>query len=350
MPELLNGIPVDQRVESEPAAEAHSPNNAAGYTLPRVSVCIVNRNCRELLRACLASLLHQAQGVGVEVIVVDNASTDGAAEMVAQAFPTVRLLRNKTNQGFSRANNQAAYVAQGQYLFFLNNDTVVPAGTLARLIDCQETYPRAWLIGPRLVGTDGQVQRGPRRLPGLTTFLHRTCLLRWTGLFRRQYQQYCRQVVDPRRAQPVEVLMGAALFVRRDRMSELGGWDEDFFFGGEDMELCLRAGRRGAVLHAPDISITHHGRASTRLFIGEASTHILVGFTRFLRKLGTPAAGIVLYKVILTLDTPVQMALKTGQLGWRMLRGQWSKARKCWNDLKGLFAFMTRGIWRLWWA
>jgi N-acetylglucosaminyl-diphospho-decaprenol L-rhamnosyltransferase len=319
-----------------------------GERTPVVSVCIVNRNCRELLHACLASLLDQPQGVALEVIVVDNGSTDGAADHVENAFPSVRLIRNTRNEGFSRANNQAAACAKGDHLFFLNNDTAVPPGALAELVSFQEAHPDVWLIGPRLIGGDGQVQRGPRKFPTLATFLHRTCLFRWTGLFRRHYQRYCRSAVDEE--QTVEVLMGAALFVRRERFVELGGWDEDFFFGGEDMELCRRAGQRGKVVHVPHVEVLHHGRASTRLFIGEASTHILIGFVRFLRKQGTPRAGLLLYKAAVTIDLPLQIGLKVSQLGWRWLRGQRAKAGKCWNDLKGLAAFLVRGLWRFWLA
>src|SRR5438105_4810230 len=123
-----------------------------------VSVCIANWNCRDLLRTCLQSLLDQPQGVRLEVIVVDNDSADGAAQMVEEEFPEVLLLRNPHNAGFATANNQAARRAQGRYLFFLNNDTVVPAGALARLVDFAEAHPEAGIIGPSLRDGNGHVQ------------------------------------------------------------------------------------------------------------------------------------------------------------------------------------------------
>src|SRR5947209_516430 len=106
-----------------------------------VTVCIANWNCRELLRACLESLHDQPQGVRLETVVVDNGSHDGAAEMVARDFPEAILIRNGENRGFARANNQAAAQARGRYLFFLNNDTVVPAGALRRLIAYADAHP-----------------------------------------------------------------------------------------------------------------------------------------------------------------------------------------------------------------
>src|SRR2546423_139423 len=115
---------------------------------PVVSVCIANWNCRDMLRACLASLRSKLQRERVEAIVVDNASTDGAAEMVAREFPRVVLVRNAENLGFSRANNQAARLARGRYLFFLNNDTLVPPGALRELVEYLRAHPEVGLLGP----------------------------------------------------------------------------------------------------------------------------------------------------------------------------------------------------------
>src|SRR5438067_729034 len=174
-----------------------------------VSVCIANWNCRDLLRACLESLQDQPQGARLETIVVDNASQDGAAAMVARDFPEVVLVRNAENVGFARANNQAAGRARGRYLFFLNNDTVVPAGALRRLVAFADAHPEAGLIGPRLRDADGRWQISYRDRPTVAALLHRTLLFRWTGLFRRAYRRYRRLGFDPDRRRPVAVLMGA---------------------------------------------------------------------------------------------------------------------------------------------
>src|SRR5437762_4353250 len=124
--------PVDTEAEVLPPAWVQSITDDGPID---VTVCIANWNCRALLRACLESLHDQPQGVRVETVVVDNASHDGAADMVARDFPEVLLVRNAQNVGFARANNQAAARAGGRYLLFLNNDTVVPAGALRRLVE-----------------------------------------------------------------------------------------------------------------------------------------------------------------------------------------------------------------------
>src|SRR5665213_1162499 len=157
---------------------------------PVVSVCIVNWNCRKLLKACLRSLTSKLQGLRLEVIVVDNDSTDGAAEMVERAFPRVVLVRNADNAGFARANNQAARLARGRYLFFLNNDTVVPPGALRRLVEYARAHPEIGLLGPRMRDGRGRTQVSCRRRPTVAALLHRTILLRWTGLFRAAYRRY----------------------------------------------------------------------------------------------------------------------------------------------------------------
>lgn len=313
-----------------------------------VSVCIANWNCREHLRACLESLHDQPQGVRLETIVVDNASSDGAADMVADEFPEVLLCRNAANAGFARANNQAAARARGRYLFFLNNDTIVPPGALRRLVEFAAAHPEAGIIGPLLRDGDGQAQVSYRLRPTPATLLHRTSLLRWTGLLRGAYHRYRREDFDTTTTRPVEVLMGAAMLIPRSVFLASGGWDEDFTFGGEDIDLSARIGRRHRLLYHPAVEITHFGRVSTREHIGFASANMMVGFLRYLRKSGCSRRELVLYKLVVTLDAPVQMLEKGCQYLWRRLRGRRAKAAKSLLACRGLAHFLVRGLLPFW--
>jgi N-acetylglucosaminyl-diphospho-decaprenol L-rhamnosyltransferase len=315
-----------------------------------VSICIANWNCRDLLRACLESLHDQPQGVRLETIVVDNASADGAADMVGREFPEVVLQRNPANLGFARANNQAARRARGRYLLFLNNDTLVPDGTLRRLVEYAEAHPKVGMVGPRLRDGLGRPQVSYRQRPTLAVLLHRTSLLRWTGLLREAYRRYRRQEFDPDTTREVDVLMGAAMFLPREVFDECGGWDEDFTFGGEDLDLSLRVGRSRPVVYHPRVEITHYGRVSTRQHIGYASTHMAAGFLRYLRKSGCGPWGLLAYKVVVSLDAPVQLVMKGAQYLWRRSHGRHAKAEKSLLAFRGLLYFLLRGLITFWLA
>jgi N-acetylglucosaminyl-diphospho-decaprenol L-rhamnosyltransferase len=313
-----------------------------------VSVCIANWNCRQFLRACLTSLLDWPQGVRLEVIVVDNASADGAADLVAEEFPEVVLVRNTTNRGFAKANNQAAQKAHGRYLFFLNNDTVAPPGSLRQLLDFAEKHPEVGMVGPRLRDARGRYQVSYRLRPTLATLLHRVGLVRWTGLLKGAYRRYRRQGFDPERVRRVDVLMGAAMLLPRALFVECGGWDDTFTFGGEDIDLSLRVNRRSEVVYLPDVEIIHFGRVSTRQHIGFASTHMAVGFARYLRKCGYSEAALLLYKLLVTLDAPVQLLGKGLEYWCRRLRGRKDKAEKSYLAFRAVLHFLTRGLTAFW--
>jgi GT2 family glycosyltransferase len=313
-----------------------------------VSICIANWNCREVLRACLQSLLDYPQGVRLEVIVVDNASTDGAADMVERDFPEVDLVRNPTNRGFARASNQAAVRARGRYLLFLNNDTRVAPHTLSRLLECARMNPEAGMIGPRLRDAEGNFQISYRRKPTVTALLHRTMLLRWTGLFARSYREYRRGGFDPHHEGPVDLLMGAAVLMPRRVFYDGNRWDEDFAFGGEDLELAARVGRRYPVLFAPSVEITHFGRVSSRLNVGFSTESVAVGYVQYLRKVGTSAGAVRLYKLAMTLDAPLQLLGKLGQYLGRRAIGRRDKAQKSLLAARGLAHFVLRSLPKFW--
>jgi GT2 family glycosyltransferase len=300
------------------------------------------------LRACLHSLCRQPQGVRLEVIVVDNGSRDGAPQMAAAEFPEVILERNAANLGFARACNQAARWAQGRYLLFLNNDTLVPPATLGRLVHYAEAHPEIGILGPRLIGGEGKVQVSFRQRPSVPALLHRTNLFRWSGLLRVAYQRYRRQHGDPNAARPVEVLMGAALFLRRGVFLECGGWDDGFTFGGEDIDLCTRVGRTRRVVYLPTVAIVHYGRVSTRRHLEYTSAHIAQGTVRYLRKHGCSPAAVLLYKIAVTLDVPLVFVDKGLQYLWRRLCRRQADAERTGLVLIGLKHFLRRGFAAFW--
>jgi GT2 family glycosyltransferase len=313
-----------------------------------VSICIANWNCRDMLRACLTSLLRRPQGINLEVIVVDNASADGAAEMVANEFPEVTLVRNPENRGFAKASNQAAALAQGRYLFFLNNDTEVPEHALAKLTSFADANPNVGMIGPRLRDSDGEFQISYRSRPTVSALLHRTALFRWTRLFGSAYRKYRRTGFDPHHHGPVDLLMGAAVFMPRSVFQECGRWDEDFPFGGEDLELAARVGRRFPIYYLPEVEITHHGRVSSRQNIGFSTESVATGYIQYLRKVGTPRWQIAAYKLVVCLDAPLQLLGKVLEYAIRRTAGRRDKAGKSLLAAHGLWYFVRHSYWKFW--
>ena len=324
------------------------PTPLSALLAPDVSVCIVNWNCTGLLRKCLASIYAHPQGVAFETIVVDNASTDGAADMVAAEFPQVTLVRNRDNLGFSKANNQASRLARGRYLFFLNNDTELPAGTLTEFVTFADRNPGVGMVGPKLRGADGAHQISYRTRPTLGALLHRISLLRWTRLFRSAYYRYRRDTYEPDGIRAVEVLMGAAVFLPRDVFEQSGRWDERYRFGGEDLDLSAQVGRRREVVYFSKVEILHYGRAASRANTSFAGPSVATGYVHYFRKAGVGSAALFAYKLLVTVDAPVQIAGKLAQAALRLVRGRPAKARKSWLAATGLWHFVTGELEAFW--
>ena len=219
-----------------------------------VTVILVNYNDRRQLGACLGALRMELRG-GDEIILVDNASTDGSPEFVAAEFPEVRVILNQHNAGFGAANNQGVRAASSDAVMFLNTDTVVQSGSIRRLLETLDGEPAVAAVGPALIRPDGsfQVSFG-KTVSFLGQFIQKAVL-----------NPYHKRVL-PRRTGPRTAgwLSAACLLARTDAVRRVGGYDERFFIYFEDIDLCRRLARAGGrLIYEPRACVFHEGGGST---------------------------------------------------------------------------------------
>jgi GT2 family glycosyltransferase len=246
---------------------------------PVLSIVIVSWNVREDLRECLQSLLRdegsRLESGEIEIIVVDNASTDGTAEMVNLEFPQVKLLVNSQNLGYTKANNIGINHSRGKYILLLNPDTIVHQGALQALIDCAESHPEAGIIGAKLLNPDGSVQRSARSFPDIGAGLFRNTFLGRLFPNNPFVRRYLLADFGYDEVREVDWVSGAAMLVRRDLIERIGGLDERFWAYCEDVDLCWRAWQAGyKVLFCPNAVITHKvGRSSDQRLVPSLIQH-----------------------------------------------------------------------------
>jgi len=228
----------------------------------------VSWNARDDLRECLCSLRAGSAEPGrVEVVVVDNASDDGSADVVEREFPEARLIRSATNTGFSGGNNIALKDLDADYALLLNSDATVAPGALDQLLAFADANPDAGLIGPKVLNPDGTIQYSCRRWPTFEAGLYRNVYLGRLFPNNRPAADYLMQDFDHASVRDVDWLSGCALLVRRACLEEIGPLDEEtFFMYCEDMDWSLRAHNAGwRVLYFPGALVTHAiGRSSDR--------------------------------------------------------------------------------------
>ena len=246
---------------------------------PVLSIVIVSWNVREDLRECLQSLLREEgsrlESGEIEIIVVDNASTDGTAEMVNLEFPRVKLLVNSQNLGYTKANNIGINHSRGKYILLLNPDTIVHQGALQALIDCAESHPEAGIIGAKLLNPDGSVQRSARSFPDIGAGLFRNTFLGRLFPNNPFVRRYLLADFGYDEVREVDWVSGAAMLVRRDLIERIGGLDERFWAYCEDVDLCWRTWQAGyKVLFCPNAVITHKvGRSSDQRLVPSLIQH-----------------------------------------------------------------------------
>jgi N-acetylglucosaminyl-diphospho-decaprenol L-rhamnosyltransferase len=233
---------------------------------PELSIVIVNYNTRELLRACLLSIQRSEAPPPFELFVVDNASTDDSARMVASEFPDVQLIESGINGGYARANNLAIQRSRGRYLLLLNPDTELPPSALRAMVEFMEAHPEAGAAGPKLVRLDGSLDLACRRsFPSPEVSFYR--MLGLSAMFprSRRFGRYNLTYLDPDEPAEVDSVVGAFMIVRAEAASQAGLLDEAFFMYGEDLDWAYRIKSRGwKVLYNPGVVVLHHKGASSR--------------------------------------------------------------------------------------
>ncbi len=231
-----------------------------------LTVIVVAWNVRDLLAACLRSLIADLEGVASRVVVVDSASHDGTAAMVRRHFPAVELFACETNIGYVKGNNLAlrAHLTDSDFFWMLNPDTVVHPGAAATLLAFMRAHPRCGLCGPMLLNADGSLQHGAFALPGLVQLLLETQPLLWR--FRNTWLdgRYSPQRYTAGRPFRVGHPLGAAMLARAEAVRQVGLLDEAFEMYAEEVDWAMRMWRSGwECWCVPAARVTHLGGASS---------------------------------------------------------------------------------------
>ena len=222
----------------------------------KLSVVIVSYNVRELLTACIYSVVKASEGIDAEVFVVDNKSADDTVEVISRDYPWIHLINNKENLGFSKANNIAIRQSEGEYVLLLNPDTVVAEGTLRGVVEFMDQHPEAGGAGVRMHNADGTLAPESRRAVPTPLVAARKML----GFTKRYYMSN----LPWDKPGKIEVVSGAFMMLRRKAIDQVGLLDEDFFMYGEDIDLSYRLLKGGWQNWYLPLDIIHYKGQSTQ--------------------------------------------------------------------------------------
>ena len=230
----------------------------------RVSVVIVVWNAKKYVLECLASLREHCASVCSEVIVVDNASTDGTPELVAELYPEFKLIRNPENFGFAKANNIGIAQSLGDFVCLVNSDVKFLDDCISPMIDYLSQNPAVGMLGPKMLAPDGKVWRSTMRFPTLWNHFSRALGLDIAFKKSRRFGGLLMSDFDHRTTAPVEVLNGWFVVVRRSALDRVGPLDPQFFMYGEDVDWCYRFHNAGeGVVFFAEAGAIHYGGASS---------------------------------------------------------------------------------------
>ncbi len=286
-----------------------------------LSLVIVNWNTQELLKQCLDSLYRNLPQFPTEIIIVDNGSTDGSLEMLASNFSDIKIIRNKDNLGFPKANNQGMKVSHGSYICLLNSDTKIDHDVFGPMVDYMESNHEVGIVGSRLKNADGSLQFSFGELPSLVgIFCQQGVPLHiiW-GLKKFLPTLMCVDKSKYRQSHPVGWVKGACLLLTRGVYEKIGGLDERLFMYMEEVEYCKRCSDSGVEVHyLADVSVWHLERGSSKTGIRGSILGIYRGLYHYFR-LHKPSWQLPILAGILRLGALLRMA-KDPQTYWQALR------------------------------
>ncbi len=231
---------------------------------PDISIVVVTWNAKQYVLECLESLYAHPSSRSMELIVVDNDSSDGTPEAIREGFPRVKLIQNETNMGFAKGNNIGMAAAKGRYLCLVNSDVVVPAGCIDTMLNYLERDPRIGLLGPKMLAPDGSIGLSVKNLP---TVWNTFCVA--LGLHSLFPHSRALGGFEPRSfsyidSAEVEVVSGWFWVARQEAIADVGRLDETFFMYGEDIDWCCRFRESGwRVVYCAEAEALHYGAASS---------------------------------------------------------------------------------------
>lgn len=226
-----------------------------------LSIIIVNYNTKEFLKKCIFSITKNVKDVSYELIIADNNSSDNSAEMVKKEFPQIKLIVNKENVGFSKANNQGIKASrESKYVLFLNPDTIMQDQTIEEMLKFMDSHKDIGAATCKLIMPNGKIDDASHR--GFPTPWNSFC--HFTGLSRIYpksliFAGYNLGWMNLKKTHEIDVLCGAFMLVRRQAGEQVGWWDEDYFFYGEDIDFCYELKQKGwKIYYVPKVWITHY--------------------------------------------------------------------------------------------
>ncbi len=230
---------------------------------PKLSIIIVSWNVKNFLSKCLYSLYEYRKNLNIEVIVVDNNSTDGSVEIIRNKFPDSKIIANKKNLGFAKANNQGIAVSNADLILLLNPDTEIMEGTLQKMVEFMQKNEKAGIAGCKHLNPDFTFQPSVRRFPNFLIILMLITKIAKIFPNNRLFLSYLAKDIDNSKNQQVDQVAGSFFLIKKKLIDQIENFDEKFFIWFEEVDMCKRAKNAGwQVWYVAQAQMIHHGGQS----------------------------------------------------------------------------------------